>query len=180
VTRGGLLALLVASSSALAHPQGVHVKLTFTLTRVTVTGLLVMDIDSGQRCLLLREAADENRDGFLDAAETKRLEQRLVHMATRNLKLFISGAAVPVVVKETKLSLRNDKRANDTGFSLAVLTEVTHPHQVDEGMAFQVENVTPDLSPTALEVFQPGEPVTQAELESGKRVSVRLGNAVTR
>lgn len=180
MTRGWLLALLVASSTALAHPQGVHVKLTFTLTKVTVTGLVVMDIDSGQRCLLLREAADENRDGFLDATETKNLEKRLVNMATRNLKLAISGAQIPVVVKDSKLSLRNDKRANDTGFSLVVLTEVTHPHQVDEGMSFQVENITPDLSAMAVEVFQVGEPVTQTELDSGKKLSVRIGKEVTR
>jgi hypothetical protein len=179
VLRALPLLVWLSASVALAHPQGFHVKLTFTLTPTTVTGLLLMDVDAGQRCLLLREAADESRDGLLDAGEVKGLERRLAAMLTRNLKLGISGAPIPVVVKETRLSLRDDPRANDAGFSVAVLIEVAHPHAVSPGMQFEVENVSPDLSAMTVEVLQAGAPASVAQVESGKKYAVRLLAAPT-
>ncbi len=172
--RGLALSVALCASVAWAHPQGFHVKLIFTLTHTKVEGLLTMDVDAGTRCLLLREAADANRDGVLSASELKGLEQKLVALATANLKLAISGAPLAIGAKEVKLSLRNDLRANDSGFSLAVLFEIVHPHPLGLGAVFELEYTPPDLSASAVEIFQIGvEPVRQA-LEAGKRLSVRL------
>lgn len=175
--RRALLALtVVLAATAFAHPSGFHKKLTFTLTKTTVTGLVVMDVDSGERCRLLREASDEDRNGLLEGDEVAALKKRLVAMATRNLKLGLSGAPLPVEVKETKLSLREDKRANDSPLSVAVLIELKHPHEVSEGMQFEVEDTAPDLSTIVVQVVQESaEPPLQVELESGKKTKVRLG-----
>lgn len=164
-----------------AHPSGFHKKLTFTLTKTTVTGLVVMDVDSGERCLVFRQAADANADGHLQGEEVTALKTRLASMATRSLRLGVSGAALAFTVKETKLSLRDDPRVGDTGLSVAVLLELTHPHEVSEGMTFEVTDTSPDLSPSVVQVFQAapegaaGEAPFQGELESGKTVKVRLG-----
>jgi hypothetical protein len=169
------LALGLSASVALAHPRGFHVKMTFTLTPSTVTGLLVMDVDSGPQCRLLREAADENRNGVLDPPEVKALDRRLAAMLTRNLKLGVAGAPIPVRVTQTKLSLREDLRAGDAGFSVAVLLEVAHPHAISEGMQFEVQNVSPDLSTLAIEVLQVDQAPALAEVESGAWHRVRFG-----
>lgn len=171
-----ILALVAAlvSGAAVAHPQGFHVKMTFTVTPKVVTGLLVMDIDAGDRCLLLRTAADSNRNGVLEPVEVKQLDRTLSGILTKNLKLGVSGAKLAVEVKETRLSTREDVRANDSGLSVAVLVEVTHAHPVPAGVRFEVENVSPDLSAMRVEVLQAGEPVHVADVESGQVHSVRL------
>ncbi|MEW5743223.1 MAG: hypothetical protein AB1938_30215 [Myxococcota bacterium] len=179
--RGATLGLLLAASLAHAHPQGFHKKLTFTLTKTTVTGLVVMDVDSGERCTVLRQAADADGDGVVKGAEVTALKERLTSMATRTLKLGVSGAAIAVTVKESKLSLREDPRVGEAGLSVAVLIELTHPHEVSEGMSFEVTDTSPDLSPVVVQVFQaaqkgtPPEAPFQSELEAGKTVKVRLG-----
>ncbi|MCC6334349.1 MAG: hypothetical protein IT380_10225 [Myxococcales bacterium] len=179
--RGATLALLLAASLAHAHPQGFHKKLTFTLTKTTVTGLLVMDVDSGDRCTVLRQAADANGDGLLQGAEVTALKERLASMAAKTLKLSISGAAIAVTAKETKLSLREDPRVGEAGLSVALLIELAHPHPVSEGMTFEVTDTSPDLSPVVVQVFQAAakgaapEAPFQGEVESGKTVKVRLG-----
>lgn len=170
-----LAALLFVSSTVEAHPQGFHLKTLITLTPNKVSVLLTMDVDSGTRCLLIREAADADRDGVLRGDEVKSIEKKLVSLLTKNLKLDLGGAALPTDLKESKVSLRGDLRANDTGFSVAVLLEITHAHPVAAGTPFHFENIAPDLSAMAVEVFQPDlEPLRQ-ELESGKPLTVRLG-----
>ncbi len=175
IRSSALLGLLVALP-ALGHPSGFHKKLTFTLTKTKVSALIVMDVDSGERCLLLREAVDSNRDGLLSGDELAQLKDRLVKMVTRPLKLSISGAPIPVNVKETRLSLREDRRANDSALSVAVLVEIDHPHAVSVGMEFEVEDISPDQSTIVLQVFQEGakEPPFQAEVKSGVKTKVRF------
>lgn len=170
-----LLGLLVAAP-AFGHPNGFHKKLTVTLTKSKVSALIVMDVDSGERCLLLREAVDSNRDGLLAGEELTQLKDRLVKLVTRPLKLSISGAPLVVTVKETKLSLRDDRRANDAALSVAVLIEIEHQHPVSVGMDFEVEDVAPDQSTIVLQVFQEGakSPPFQAEVKSGVKTKVRF------
>ena len=171
-----IVALLLSALPTQAHPSGFHKKLTVTLSKTKVSALIVMDVDSGERCLLLREAVDSNRDGQLAGAELTQLKDRLVKMATRPLKLSISGAPIPLTIKETKLSLRDDHRANDSALSVAVLVEIEHPHEVSPGMDFEVEDVSPDQSTIVLQVFQEGatEAPFQAEVKSGVKTKVRF------
>ena len=58
-----------SAATAWAHPEGFHARFVFTLTKTVVTGVLVLDIDSGERCELLRAGADVNHDGVLSKAE---------------------------------------------------------------------------------------------------------------
>jgi hypothetical protein len=166
-------AALLCALASWGHPQGFHKKLTFTLTKTKVSGLIVMDVDAGERCLLLREPADSNRDGVITGEEVTKLKERLVKLATRPLKLGISGAPLPLVIKDTKISLREDKRANDSALSVAILVEIDHPHAVSEGMQFEVEDASPDQSSVVLEVFQEGSR-EQLELQSGVKSKVRI------
>ncbi len=179
----GLAALLVALAplSAWAHPQGFHKKLAFTLTKYGVQGLVVMDIDGGERCSLIRSGADANHDGVLSAHESGLLKKRLVALATSKVKLAFSGAPIALEVKESKINLHEDPRVGEGGLSVAILVDLVHPHDVREGMNFEVEDTAPDLSPVNLEVFQ--VPATDAgalppyvgELASGEKVQIRLG-----
>ncbi len=175
MTRFAWLAALVFVAQAVqAHPQGFHLRTVMTLTPRKTQVLLTMDVDSGTRCLLIREAADEDRDGVLRGDEVKRIEKKLVSLLTRNLKLDVGGAPLPTEMKEAKVSLRSDLRVNDTGFSVAVLIDIEHPHPLPVGSVFHFENVAPDLSAISVEVFQPhGEPLRQ-EVESGMPLTVRL------
>lgn len=177
-----VLALVVSSAAtAWAHPEGFHARFVFTLTKTSVTGLLVLDVDSGERCELLRAGADANHDGVLSKPERAVLLAKLASFLTKPLKLGISGFPLPLTVTESKLNLRSDDSVSRTGLSVALLLEVKHPHEVSEGMHFEVETVTPDQSPVRLEVLQtpapkvPPEPDFRDEVPSGKRVRVRLG-----
>jgi hypothetical protein len=172
-----LLALVVSAGLAWGHPKGFHKKLTLTVTPTKLSALIVMDVDSGERCLLLREAVDSNRDGLLAGDEVTRLKERLVKLAMQPLQLGLSGAPIPLVVKEAKLSLREDRRANDSPLSIAVLVEVDHPHAIAEGMQLEVVDTAPDTSPIVVQVFQAGvkEPPFEQEVPSGVKTKIRMG-----
>jgi hypothetical protein len=174
-----LLALLVA------HPQGFHKRVTLEMWSTSITGLVVMDIDGGERCELLRAGADTNRDGMLDPAETGTLKKKLVTLSTRALKLWISGYPVAVRVKDAKVTLKEDPRVGSTGVSVAVLLEMEHPYAVTPGMSLWLEDTSPDFSEVEIEVFQHsagdagGEAPVKESAASGKRVTVRLGSLVS-
>ena len=176
------MSLCLLATVAQAHPQGFHKRLVFTLTKTGGEGLVVMDVDSGDRCALIRAGADANKDGRLSPEETGALKQKLVAMATRALKLSFSSAPIAAVVKESKLSLREDLGVSTSGLSVAVLLDLSHPQEVTPGMRFEVEDTSPDLSTIRLQVFQasdgqePAEPAFDAALESGKVARVRLGS----
>lgn len=176
-TRSSALALLTCAAVAGAHPSGFHVKVTVTAARQQLSGLVVMDVDSGERCLLLREAVDADRDGVLSADEVAKLKERLVKLATSRLELGLSGAKLRVEVKDTKLSLRDDRRANDAPLSIAVLFEVPVTSPLAEGMTLEVTTVAPDQSHVVVQVFQAGAtaPPFQQEVPSGAAARVRLG-----
>lgn len=168
-----------------AHPQGFHKRVSLELWATSITGLVVMDIDGGERCELLRAGADANHDGELDGPETAVLKKKLVTLATRALKLWISGYPVPVVVKDAKVTLKEDPRVSKTGVSVAVLLETEHPYAVTPGMSLWLEDTSPDFSEVEVEVFQHSaedgggpEPVKQA-VASGARLKVRLGALVS-
>src|SRR5262245_5020607 len=109
-----VLLFSLAASVASAHPKGFHKKVLVTLTHTRVSALVVMDVDSGDRCLLLREAVDSNRDGKIEGEEVTKLKERLVKMAISPLVLGLSGAPLKLQTKDTKLNLREDPRANDS------------------------------------------------------------------
>lgn len=162
------------ATTAFAHPTGFHKKLTITVTKTKVSALIVMDVDSGERCLLLREAVDSNRDGVLSGDEVAKLKERLVKMATSPLKLGISGAPLLIATKESKLSLREDRRANDSPLSVAVLFEIPLSPTPGEGTQLEVTDTAPDQSTIVLQVFQSGETL-EKEVSSGVVTRVRLG-----
>lgn len=166
--------LLLVSLTASAHPTGFHKKLTITVTQTKLSALVVMDVDSGERCLLLREAVDANRDGLLTGDEVTKLKERLVKMSTSALKLGLSGAALPFRVAEAKLSLREDRRANDSPLSVAVVFELPLSPTPGAGTQLEVTDVAPDQSTVVLQVYQSGE-VFEREVPSGAVTRVRLG-----
>ncbi len=172
---------LALAALVLAHPQGFHKRVSLELWSTSIRGLVVMDIDSGERCELLRAGADANHDGLLDANETKALKVKLTTLATRALKLWISGYPVAVEVKETKVTLKEDPRVSPSGVSVAVLLEMRHPYAVTPGMSLWLEDTAPDFSHVEVEVFQHpradggAEPAFGQSAGSGERVIVRLG-----
>lgn len=172
--RNSALFVLLAGACAFAHPTGFHKKLTFTLTKTKLSALVVMDVDSGERCLMLREAVDSNRDGLISGDEIAKLKERLVKMATSRLKLGISGAPLHFTVAEAKLSLREDRRANDAPLSVAVLFELSLTPTPGAGTQLEVSDVAPDQSTVVLQVFQSGE-AFEREVASGVTTRVRLG-----
>ncbi len=156
-----------------AHPTGFHKKLTFTLEERTLTALIILDVDAGERCLLLREAVDENRDGLLRGAEVEKLRERLLKMATSPLKLGLSGAPLAFTVRDVKLSLRNEVRANDAPLSLAVLIDVPLSSAPRTGMTLEVTDTSPDQSPVVVQVFQRAA-TFEKEVSSGVTTLVRV------
>ncbi len=171
------LVLCLVAFSAFAHPTGFHKRLTITLTSTRLSVLMVMDVDSGERCLLLREAMDSNRDGVLAGNELTVLKERLLKLATRPLKVSLSTAPLNLTVKESKVSLRGDIRANDSPLSVAVLLEMEHSNELKEGMALEIEDISPDQSTIAVQVFQAGakEGPFEKEVPSGTKSTVRVG-----
>lgn len=181
-TRSSALALVLLATGALAHPRGFHKKVTLTVTRSKLTALVVLDGDEGNRCQELREAADADGNGVLQGAEVTKLKERLVRIATSRLEVKLSGAKLPLVPRESKLSLREDPRADEGGLSLAVLFELKLSTPAAEGMQLEVTDVAPDESAVAVEVFQAGakEAPFQQEVPSGRPATVRLGRLAER
>ena len=95
-------------------------------------------------------------------------------MAVSPLQFSLSGAPLPMVVKESKLSLREDKRANDGPLSVAVLIEIPLSPAPNEGASLEITDVAPDQSAIALQVFQ-AKSTTELELPSGVKTPVRIG-----
>ena len=156
-----------------------------TFASLTITGLVVMDVDGGERCELLRAGADTNKDGELDGPETAALKKKLVTLATRALKLSLSGYPVPIVVKDAKVTRKEDPRVSKSGVSVAVLLEIQHPYAVTPGMTLTLEDTAPDFSTVEVEVYQHAapdagqEPAVQQTLPSGEALKVRLGALVS-
>ncbi len=172
---------LLAASLAWGHPQGFHKKLVFTLTRTELQALLVMDVDGGDRCALIRAGADQNHDGVLSPEETGALKKRLVAMATKSLSVAFSGARVAMVPRESKINLHQDPRVSESGLSVALVFDVRHNTPLSPGMALEVEDTAPDLSTVNLQVFQvPAgdagiDQPFDADIASGQKTSIRLG-----
>ncbi|MFT3706998.1 MAG: hypothetical protein QM817_04945 [Archangium sp.] len=168
--------LLLVATAAAAHPKGFHKKAIITLTHTRVSALVVMDVDSGDRCLLLREAVDSNRNGKIEGEEVAKLKERLVKMATSTLVLGLSGAPLKLTIKDTKLNLREDPRANDSPLSVAVLLELDHKDAVSSGMKLEFTDTSPDQSTVVLQVFQEGMAGApfEAEVKSGVKTLVPI------
>jgi hypothetical protein len=181
--RLGLIAGIVAATAS-AHPQGFHTRLTFTLEKGRVRGLVVMDVDAGDRCKLIRAGVDENKDGVLTGAEVKALEAKLQSLALKPLKVGFSGFPLTLPVTGVKVSMHEDPRVNDSGLSVAILLELEHDYPVTPGLSFEVEDKAPDGSTVRLEVLQAQakdaqeEPPFQKDVESGQRVRIRVGTLV--
>ena len=180
-SRALALAAGLCCLAASAHPRGFHKKILFTAQRTSLEALVVMDVDGAERTRGLRAAADKDGNGKLSPAELQDLKQKVVAMATHALKLSMSGAPVPVVVQESKLSVHGDFGISDAGFSLAALLVMKHPQPVTPGLKLVIEDQAPDLSEVAVEVYQvtladagAAEP-TRADLKPGEKLEVRLG-----
>lgn len=177
------LALLVAAGAggAWAHPQGFHARVTFTVAQGLVRAVAVMDVDSGERCRLLRAGFDENKDGLVQGAEVTALKERVAAMLLGPLAVSLSGFPLVLEAREKKLSLHEDPRVGDSGLSVAVLLEAKAPKDIGPGTSFEVTPVAPDGSTVRVEVFQAGakgappEAPASADVESAKRFVVRLG-----
>lgn len=174
IRNSALLVVLCGAALASAHPKGFHKKVTVTVTPGRISALVVMDVDSGDRCLLLREPADSNRDGVITGEEVTQLKARLVKLATHQLKLGLSGAPLTLEVKETKASLRDDPRVNDSPLSVAVLMELELSRPLHDGVNFEFTDTSPDTSTIALQVFQPWAAPSELTVQSGVATRVRL------
>src|SRR4051812_32542303 len=104
--------LAVIAAALLAHPQGFHERIALSVSRQAVDGLLVLDVDSGERAKLMRAGADINRDGVISGEERKALQNKLVQLATQGLKLSLSGFPLTVKVTDIKMSTRDDKEVS--------------------------------------------------------------------
>ncbi len=173
--------LAALMSLLLAHPQGFHKKIVFTLHKFDLQGLMVMDIDGGERCSLIRAGADIDHDGVLSVAETAALQKRLVAMAMKQLTVRFSGAPFAIEARESKINLHQDSSVSQSGLSVAIFIDQHHREPATEGLGFEVADQSPDRSPVNLEVFQVPAidagcvPVFTTELEAGRMAVVRLG-----
>ena len=179
-TLSAALLVALAALTADAHPRGFHKKVVFTAYRTRIEGLLSMDVDGSERTRGLRAAADVDGDGKLSPAELKELRDRVVKLAIGSLKLEISGARIPIEVKDAKLNVHADFSTGDAGLSVAVLMVMKHPYEVKPGMTLVVEDRAPDLSDVPVEVYLAGAGdagvlVEKSELKLGDKLSVRLG-----
>lgn len=171
----GLLSL-----QAHAHKSGFHKKAQVSIRPGNVEALVSMDVDSGPRCALLRQAADANLDGQLSAEETKALKERLVKTALRSFRVSVSGFELKGGPLDSKIDLRGDFGGGTTGLSVAVLWKADLPRKVSEGMVLEVQDAAPDGSHVRVEVQQVSKegtllaPLTVQEVQRAGQVKVRL------
>jgi hypothetical protein len=158
-----------------------HKRDLVSVTRKAVEVLIALDMDSGKRCQLLRSAADGDGDGRLSALELTGLKERLQKLLVHPVQAEISGYPLRFKVIESKLDVRADKQASETGLSTAVLLRAELPQAITPGMSLVVKDESPDQSHVTVEIFQEvevdaglAEPVRQ-ELKPGEQVKVRLG-----
>ncbi|MFO0598626.1 MAG: hypothetical protein U0228_25185 [Myxococcaceae bacterium] len=174
--RGLVLFIVLFAGVALGHPKGFHKKLIITVTGTRISVLATMDVDSGPLVLPLRQPFDADRNGVIEKDELTKLKDKLVKLMTGPLKLALSGAPLPVQLRDSKVSLREDPRANDGPLSVVALLELEHPHAISDGMQLEITDTSPDNSPVAVQVFienQEGKP-TELELQPGVKTKVRL------
>jgi hypothetical protein len=98
-------------------------------------------------------------------------------MAVSPLVLGLSGAPLKLNQKDSKLSLRDDPRANDSPLSVAVLLELDHQNALGERPQLEFTDTSPDQSTIVLQVFQEGMAGApfEAEVKSGVKTRVQLG-----
>jgi hypothetical protein len=165
----------------LSHAQGIHERVSLVVSQKAVDGLLVIDIDSGERAKLIRAGADFNHDGVISTEERPALQRKLVQLATQGLKLGISGYSLSVKVADVKMSTRDDHTVSETGLSLAVMLEATVKSPIGEGMKLEIEAESGDKSHVLVEVSATSgedggvEAVGRKELLPSERWTVRLG-----
>lgn len=173
-------AVLLVSTSVLAHPEGFHKRLALTVTRDGVDGLLTMDVDGGERCELMRAGADGNRDGVLQKDEIAALHSKLLKLAMQGLQLEVSGYRLTVQTVESKISLKDDPRVAKVGLSVAAMVKVDFPKKATPGLELRIKDASPDESPVQVNVFPQlqndggsAEDVSK-ELNKGETLTVRL------
>jgi hypothetical protein len=163
------------------HAKGFHKRTVATVNATGMELLVTLDLDGSQRALLLRQGADRDGNGALSPAERRQLEATLSAMATKPLKVQISGYPLQLEQVETKLNLRKDGTVSESGLSSAVLLRATFPESASEGLELVLQDRSPDDSHVAVEVFQLAAPDAgihepiRADVRSGKTVKVRLG-----
>ena len=172
--------LEVVAAAVLAHPQGFHERVALSVSRQAVDGLLVMDVDSGEKAKLIRAGADFDHDGVISPAERGALQKKLVAMALGGLKLGLSGFPLTLKVVDVKMSTRDDHAALETGLSVAVLFEATVKSPIGEGVRLEVSAEAPDSSHVIVEVSAVTRAdggvvaVEKKDVATGEKYSVRL------
>jgi hypothetical protein len=179
--RYAVFAAAAVSAAALAHPTGYHLRLSLSVTRTEVGGLLVMDVDSSEQAKLLREGHDLDRDGVLSRDESKALQKKLVTMAIEGVRVTLAGYPLPLQPTDVKMSLRDDRAVAEGGLSLAVLLTAKLPSAAGAGMALDVEARAPDRSAVRVEVSAASgtdggvEALGARDLQPDEKWTVRLG-----
>lgn len=168
------LALALLPLVAVAHEKGFHKRVVVTVEGARVAAVVVMDVDDSERAELLRATADSDHDGKLSKAETESLRAKLVSLATSKLKLSFSGHEVRLPVRDSRLSLRQEKRVGEAGMSVAVMLETDLPRAPSRNMVLVLEDAAPDGSPVQVDLGQTDAGVTQVELLPGQKAELRL------
>ena len=93
------LVLSLAPTRALAHPEGTPAKTNryLQITLLEARARLAYTILVGERpAFFLRQAADANRDGRLDASERGKLLDTLAGAVEKSLEIRLDGRSVPL------------------------------------------------------------------------------------
>lgn len=174
--------LLLFPLAAQAHARGFHKKLQIVVQARKIQVLVTLDIDGGTRTQVLRAGADVDKNGTIDTAEAQALKARLVTLASRPLRLSLSGYAVRPALVEAKVNLREDRTVSDAGLSIAALLEAELPQPLFAGMELSIEDEAPDASHVRVEAVQDvgGErkaedrPSVEGDLQPGDRLALKL------
>ncbi|MBK7859598.1 MAG: hypothetical protein IPJ65_13470 [Archangiaceae bacterium] len=144
--------MVLAAGAALGHPQGFHERVSLAVSLKNVDGLVVVDVDGGERAKLIRAGADLNHDGLISGEERPLLQKKLLQLALQGLKVRVSGYPLVLSATDVKLSTRDDHTVSETGLSLAVLVAASVPSPISDGMKLEVEAVSADRSHVLVEV----------------------------
>jgi len=146
---------MCASGTALAHPEfsatltNRYVKLSLLSANELRLAYTVMY--GAAPALAARRAADANRDGKLDDAETRALGARLAEEASRGIELTVDGARVTLKFEEPQVGLAGaEVQANP--FSIDLIARVPAPGAGAHEVRFDDRTALPELGETEVRI----------------------------
>src|SRR5581483_4978332 len=150
-----LVTWMCASGTALAHPEfsatltNRYVKLSLLSANELRLAYTVMY--GAAPALAARRAADANRDGKLDDAETRALGARLAEEASRGIELTVDGARVTLKFEEPQVGLAGaEVQANP--FSIDLIARVPAPGAGAHEVRFDDRTALPELGETEVRI----------------------------